>query len=65
MIAYYILYDHRQNKFYYIQVWEVYSALMKKYHGKPLPSTFTINFQYQLDGQALSEMFETNLKNGI
>ncbi len=63
-IAYYVLYDHEQDTFYYEHAWEAYRQLRVKYGNQPLPKTFNIRFHKPLDGEALSEIYEMNLQNG-
>ncbi len=64
MIAYYVLYDHIEGRFYFEQVWEIYNLLINKYKGQEYPATFNVRFEKALTEDAISKMFDLNLKDG-
>jgi hypothetical protein len=65
MPAYYILYEHKENKFYLEHVNHVYSLLIKKYNNKKLPKEFKVRFSKQLTPQLIHEIYSQTLENGM
>ncbi|TCC99162.1 DUF4365 domain-containing protein [Pedobacter hiemivivus] len=62
--AYYILYDHNEEVFYYEKVFAVYQSLLKKYNSKNIPSQFKIRFSKILTPEVISEIYTDTLNRG-
>ncbi len=65
MPAYYILYDHATDIFYFEQVHKVFQALIKKYPPEKFPNQFKINFSKHLTSETIKEIYQTTLENGV
>lgn len=64
MPAYYILYEHTEEKFYIEQVNHVYSSVIKKHKAKKLPKQYNVRFSKLLTPEAIGEMYQRTLDSG-
>lgn len=65
MPAYYILYDHATDIFYFEQAHKVFQALIKKYSPDKFPNQFKVNFSKQLESESIKEIYQATLENGL
>ena len=64
MPAYYILYEHTEEKFYIEQVNHVYGSVVRKHKTKKLPKQFNVRFSKLLTPEAIGEMYQRTLDSG-
>ncbi len=66
MPAYYVLYDHQADKFYFEQLNEVNFSLVQKYLSREkFPNHFTIRFAKLLGQTEIKEIYDEILSNGL
>lgn len=65
MPTYYILYDHATDIFYVEQAHHIFQALIKKYPSKKIPKQFTARFSKRLASEAIKEIYQATLENGL
>jgi hypothetical protein len=64
MPAYYIIYDHGTNQFYYEQAFIAYQSLLNKYKNEAFPKQFKIRFSKLLTAEVIGEIYDKSLANG-
>lgn len=65
MPAYYVLYDHRTDIFYFEQVHVVLLSLIEKYHPRKFPNQFTVRFSKLLTPETIKEIYQDILKSSL
>jgi hypothetical protein len=63
MPAYYIIYDHASDAFYYEQAFLAYKSMIYK-HFTTLPKEFKIRFSKLLTQEAINDIYKSSLANG-
>jgi len=64
MPAYYILYDHTQDHFYYEEVIQVFLALNNKYKSGNYPDHFNFHFKENLTQDVIAQIYKKSLSSG-
>ncbi|WP_158622524.1 DUF4365 domain-containing protein [Pedobacter sp. KBW06] len=65
MPAYYVLYDHSNDHFYFALANEIFKSLINKYKTSALPSKYSYNFCKRLDLEAADEIYKNTLDSGL
>lgn len=63
MPAYYILYDHKHDHFYYEEALQVFRALDNKHYNQNYPNSFKFRFQKYLTQDVIEGIYKKNLNN--
>jgi hypothetical protein len=64
MPAYYILYDHTDDHFYYEEVIQVLQTLNNKYKNGQYPDSFNFRFHKSLTREIIQVIYQKSLSNG-
>lgn len=65
MPAYYVLYDHNNDHFYFALANEIFKSLINKYKTSALPSKYSYNFCKKLDMEGADEIYKNTLDSGL
>jgi hypothetical protein len=64
MPAYYILYDHTHDHFYYEEVIQVFQTLNNRYKDRQYPESFKFRFHKSLTADAIKVIYQKSLSSG-
>nr|WP_199157306.1 DUF4365 domain-containing protein [Pedobacter sp. ASV2] len=62
--AYYVIYDHREDLFYYQKASTAFQAMVDKYSGGKFPKTYNVSFAAQLTPEKIGAIYEEVLQSG-
>ncbi|AZI26459.1 DUF4365 domain-containing protein [Pedobacter sp. G11] len=62
--AYYVIYDHREDVFYYQKASSAFQAMVDKYSGGKFPKTYIVSFPTELTPEKISAIYEEVLQSG-